>query len=245
MLRSTLIALAACAGSLAAVAHADTAQVTGTATYLERIALPKDAVLEVELLDVTESRDRGTLMSGQRFALTGVPQGFTLSYDPALIDEAMVLAIAARIEKGGNTLFRTTSSMAVLTQGNGNSVDLVMQPVAVSATAGIDGTAWRASEIMGQPLGAEKRPEIRFADGRVSVATGCNTFNGPIDVGERDMSFSEQMAGTMMACPPPMDEQERAVLDVLPQVQSYLRSGNELGLIGAGGILQMRLSLLP
>ncbi|WP_170751438.1 YbaY family lipoprotein [Ruegeria lacuscaerulensis] len=58
-----------------------------TVTYQERIALPPDAVLEVELLDTSRADAPSVSLSSQRFKLAGVPRTVEIAYDTDLIDE--------------------------------------------------------------------------------------------------------------------------------------------------------------
>lgn len=105
------------------------ATVTGTATYRERIALPADAELIVQLLDISLADAPSTVIAEQRIAPVRVPASFTLSYDPAQIDQRHSYAVSARVERGGRQLFVTDTRHPVLTQGGGSTVDIVMTRV--------------------------------------------------------------------------------------------------------------------
>jgi putative lipoprotein len=126
-------ALAACGptGETAAPAPAPVASaaVTGTATYRERIALPADAELIVQLLDVSLADAPSTVVAEQRIAPVRVPATFTLSYDPAQIDQRHSYAVSARVERAGKQLFVTDTRHPVLTQGGGGTADIVMTRV--------------------------------------------------------------------------------------------------------------------
>jgi len=105
------------------------AEVTGTATYRERIALPADAELIVQLLDVSLADAPSTVVAEQRISPVRVPAAFTLTYDPAQIDQRHSYAVSARVERGGKQLFVTDTRHPVLTQGGGGTVDIVMTRV--------------------------------------------------------------------------------------------------------------------
>ncbi|MGK9169060.1 YbaY family lipoprotein [Inquilinus limosus] len=105
---------------------AASAAVTGTATYRERIALPADAELIVQLLDVSLADAPSTVIAEQRIAPVRVPVSFTLSYDPARIDQSHLYAVSARVERGGQLLFVTDTRHPVLTQGGGSNVEITM-----------------------------------------------------------------------------------------------------------------------
>ena len=106
------------------------AAVTGSVTYLERIALPDDAVVEVKLLDVSLTDVEAVTISEQTIANLGqVPIPFELLYDPQDIDPRNTYRVQARITNGGDLIFINTSAFLVLTQGNPSTVEVIVEPV--------------------------------------------------------------------------------------------------------------------
>ncbi|HUV92672.1 MAG TPA: YbaY family lipoprotein [Anaerolineales bacterium] len=107
------------------------AAVTGTVTYLQRIALPDDAVVEVKLLDVSLADAEAVTISEQTIANPGqVPIPFELLYDPQDIDPRNTYSVQARITNGaGDLIFINTSAFLVLTQGNPFTVEVIVDPV--------------------------------------------------------------------------------------------------------------------
>jgi putative lipoprotein len=104
-----------------------TAKVTGTVTYRERMALTPDAVVEVQLLDVSLTDVAATLIAEQTIKPEHqVPIPFEISFDPAEIDERMSYSVRATIRSGGRTMFITDRSYPVLTRGHPAHVDLVL-----------------------------------------------------------------------------------------------------------------------
>ncbi len=83
------------------------ATVIGTATYRERIALPADAELIVQLLDVSLADAPSTVVAEQRIAPVRVPAAFTLSYGPAQIDQRHSYAVSARVERARQATVRS------------------------------------------------------------------------------------------------------------------------------------------
>jgi putative lipoprotein len=125
-----LLLLAGCSvsgGEASATQDAKTGRVTGTVTYRERIALPPDAVVEVQLLDVSLMDVAATLIAEQTITPQHqVPIAFELPYDPADIDERLSYAVRATIRIGEKAMFITNRSYPVLTRGTPNHVDLVL-----------------------------------------------------------------------------------------------------------------------
>ena len=78
------------------------------------------------------------------------------------------------------------------------------------------------------------------AEGRIDDCTGCNRLTGTYQLDGKALKFSP-LAMTKMACPPPLDAQERAFIQAINATASVRESGNILELLDAGGKVQMRL----
>ena len=129
--------LTACSGMAAAPkgGGAATASVSGTVTYLQRIALPPTAVIQVRLVDVSLA-DAPAVVLGEQLIQAGgsqVPFSFEIPYDPARIDPSFSYAIQARIEDGGRLLFINDQHYAVVTRGAPVQLDMVLKPVGGTA----------------------------------------------------------------------------------------------------------------
>lgn len=120
--------LAGCAGSGTAP---QTESVTGTVTYLQRIALPPAAVIKVQLIDVSRADAAAVVLGEQAYTAEGrqAPFAFAIPYDPARIDQRFTYAVSARIEDGGTLLFINDRRYAVITHGAPTHVDMVLRPV--------------------------------------------------------------------------------------------------------------------
>ena len=106
-------------------------RVTGTVTYLQRIALPPDAVIEVKLLDVSRADVQAVTIAEDVIRPAGrqVPIEFELRYDPRRIDQRNRYSIQARILQGNQLRFVSTESYPVITGGSPNTVNVVVRPV--------------------------------------------------------------------------------------------------------------------
>ncbi|GLI35520.1 YbaY family lipoprotein [Desulforhabdus amnigena] len=103
-------------------------KVAGTVTFSQRTVLPPQAVLQVSLVDVTRREVPAVPIGTQTVAHTRhVPISFEVSYDPADIQPNHRYEIEARITVGGKTLFTNTSPHPVLTQGNPDTVEVVVE----------------------------------------------------------------------------------------------------------------------
>ncbi|MFZ9039665.1 MAG: YbaY family lipoprotein [Gammaproteobacteria bacterium] len=119
-----VLALTISAGS---IAGGEPASVTGTVGYRERIALTPEAVVEVQLLDVSLADASAKLIAEQTIRPQHqVPIPFELVYDPAEIDARFTYAVRATIRERGRLMFTTDRSYRVLTRGSPSHVDLVL-----------------------------------------------------------------------------------------------------------------------
>ena len=54
------------------------------------------------------------------------------------------------------------------------------------------------------------------------------------------LAFSDNIAATLMACPPPLDQLERDYLEVLGQVESFVVNGDNLAMVNGAGVTVAR-----
>jgi uncharacterized lipoprotein YbaY len=108
----------------------ETARVTGTVTYLQRIALTPGAVIEVKLLDVSRADAPALTIAEKAFRSAGrqVPIDFSLEYDPSRIDQRRRYSIQVRIIQDDRPRFISTQPYPVITGGHPNRVDVVVRP---------------------------------------------------------------------------------------------------------------------
>ena len=105
------------------------AEVIGTVTYRERIALPPTAVITVKLVDVSRADAPAIVLGEQVIAASGrqVPFAFVIGYDPGLIEASHTYALQARIEDGGKLLFINDEHHAVITREAPQRVDMILK----------------------------------------------------------------------------------------------------------------------
>ena len=117
------------------VVQTDKATVTGTVSYLPRIAMPPNAILEVQLVDVSRADAPAIVLASQGtvFGDRQVPIPFELVYDSEQIDPRFSYAVQARIIVDGQLRFVNTSRVAVITQGNPTTVEVQVDPVSGQA----------------------------------------------------------------------------------------------------------------
>ena len=107
------------------------AQLGGSVTYRERIALPEGAVVRVTLLDVSLVDAPARVIAEQEIRpTTQVPLPFVLEYDRAAIDPARHYGLRATIsDTNGRLLWATVIAHRVLPQGAPATATILVQRV--------------------------------------------------------------------------------------------------------------------
>lgn len=257
MLRSSLVAavvttLLSCSGISSAQAASDSASpmITGTVTYLVRMALQPEAAIDVRLEDVSLADAPAKLVAEYIFAAAGkqVPIPFQLPYTAKDIQPNHRYQLRARITVDDKLTFTTTQAYPVITNGAPTHVDLVLQPVSgapASPNSGasggntnappLRGTHWKLTELIAEPNVTQEGENaahllLDATENRFSGSTGCNRMAGAFVLEGNSLHF-DAAATTMMACPEPLMKQEHAMTTMLGAVTSYRISGRTLELL--------------
>ncbi|QYJ76709.1 MULTISPECIES: YbaY family lipoprotein [Shewanella] len=113
------VGLGGCASS------ADDVEISGSVWFRERIALPVDAVLTVQVQDVSRMDVAAEVLGELKVPVTAVPKDFALRFKPDTFKQGHTYAVGARITQGDKLLFINTQSYRVdFTQPTGMSVRL-------------------------------------------------------------------------------------------------------------------------
>ena len=220
------------------------ATLTGTVTYLPRIALPPGAVLAVRLVDASMADAPSRAVAETRVGTDGgqVPLPFSLDYDASEIQPGNRYVVRAEIfDAAGVLLWTTDTAYPVLTNGAPrDDVEIRVVQVTEADTAdAIVGRTWRLDEVR-QPSGVvlatqgEAPFTITFGqDGRYNGRADCNRYGGSFEVGPDGTIRLSQGLSTLAACPDASVSSD--FFDVLNDVQRYTLSGGRLTLTGASG----------
>ena len=109
---------------------AATMSVSGTVTYFQRIALPKDAVLTVKIVDVTTANRPSPVIAANTSKISHqVPIAFKLAFDPGKIDSEHRYVLDAVIKSHGRSIWHSAAANAVITNGNPMEMQVMLAPV--------------------------------------------------------------------------------------------------------------------
>ncbi|MEO5607132.1 MAG: YbaY family lipoprotein [Polaromonas sp.] len=105
--------------------------ISGNASYLQRIAMPPEAVLTVQVQDISRAGAHGAVLSESRevFGRRQVPLAYSVMVARSAINPRMRYAVRATISVAGETQFATTRQYPVLTHGAPSQVNLLLAAV--------------------------------------------------------------------------------------------------------------------
>lgn len=126
-------------------------------------------------------------------------------------------------------------SAALLAGGCAPKQTPVQEPSAAAQPVTLDGTSWVLASLPGRELVSGTTATISFQDGRAAGSDSCNRFTMPYSVEGATISFPGQAAGTMMACPPGVQEQAQAFTTALSGAQGWAVADGLLTLKDADG----------
>jgi putative lipoprotein len=224
------------------------AEVTGTATYRERMTIPAGAVFEATLEDISRADAPARVLGSARIPAPAAPPiQFSISYDPREIEATHRYSVRARILHEDRLMFTTDTVHHVLTQGAPATVDLLLKRVSsndTASTASLENTYWKVVSIRGTVVVVtenQREPHLLLHpnDRRVTGHGGCNSLTGSYETTADRITFG-QMAATMMACMNGM-EQEQALHKALRDVARWEISGEQLKLFDSQGATAIEL----
>jgi putative lipoprotein len=217
--------------------------VTGSAYYLERIALPPDAVFEVVVADVSLAGAPAKIIGRTTMEpASQPPMAFQVNYDDRAVQASHRYTIRATIRVGGALLYATTNNDLMLTEGAVTDAGrLKLERVADTKAVPdrpVEGAYWKLKTLGGTAVtftgpGREPNLTLHPSDHRATGSGGCNTFTGSYTLKPPALTFGA-IAGTRRACVNGA-ETEAAYFAALARVRSFSVTGDALTLSDKSG----------
>jgi heat shock protein HslJ len=241
--------LAACSPTPARPEGAGEAEVTGAVTYDEDVSLPRDAAVDVWIIDVTPGIVTAAILTETTIEAGEArpPIPFKLRYDPSRVFADHDYAIKAVIRVGGETLFEMPNDFRVLTRGHPTRVEVWVKKVGAgaapaAAAADLAGTSWRVEEMGGERVPPDAEGTLEFPEaGKVAGRAFCNRFSGQAVISGSSIRFGP-LAVTKMACGQSAMEREARFLQVLQKAERYALDGQALLIYFTGSDRPLRLA---
>lgn len=212
--------------SMPTVSIAAEKTIKGSVLYRERIALPPEAKLIVQLADVSLA-DAPAKIIGETTVepITGVPIPYTIEYDSSKLEPGHQYALQARISAGDTLWFVNDTRYSFDPEQSSTLYEIQVVMVgrndgAQEATNLFD-KEWLAEDLLnGGVIDTAQSTLTVQTDGSVNGSGSCNRYFGTAEINEEKLTFS-QMGSTFMMCPPALMDQERKFFDVLANTKSY------------------------
>jgi putative lipoprotein len=217
-------------------------QLPGEVTYRERIALPDEAVLSIELIDLALP-DRPRLSVSAPTGAGQVPLGFTLTFEDSMILPQHDYAINAEIS-AGDIRFRNAEPYPVTPLAQTDPVLIVTSMVAQNNTASSETVAapqdlpllnitWEATVIGETPVppGVDITLQIE-SDMRAGGNGGCNSFFSQATITEDSFAIGE-VARTQRSCFYERNMLEQSYFNALKASVGWVIDGDTLTLLDA------------
>lgn len=217
-------------------------QLTGEVTYRERVALPDNAVLSIELVDLALP-DRPRVSVSAPTGAGQVPLAFTLTFADSLILPQHSYALNATITTG-DVRFRNAEPFPVTPLAQTEPVlivtGLVVQAAQPSAQPSAEpedlnlpllGVTWDATAIGGTPV----PPGVDITllvenDLRAGGSGGCNSFFSQATVTADSFSIGE-IARTQRSCFYERNTLEQSYFDALKASVTWVMDNDTLTLL--------------
>lgn len=233
---------------VAAPALAAPVTLAGEVTYRERIALPEDATLRIDLVDLAlPDRPRLTVE-----ALTGagqVPLAFTFSFDDSLVLPGHAYALNAAIDAGG-IRFRNTEPfpitplaqvepISILAQrvvsDSGEALPSSVEPPPAPVQLSLLDIAWEATMIGETPVPPGTRITLLIEPNmRAGGVGGCNSWFSQTTLTETGFSVGD-LARTQRSCGYELNMLEQAYFEALRATRTWRVDNDTLTLLDGTG----------
>jgi putative lipoprotein len=215
----------------------------GELMYRERIALPPNAVLSVQLADVSLADASAVVIGERKVAPAGqVPIKFEISFDPAVIRPGMIYALQARITVDDRLLFISDTRHQV--DPLSDAPQTIMLKMVTSsgepAAAPVFGQSWLIEYIDG--IGVIAEPQATFTISEAGKAGGsgpCNVYFATTKVDGSTIAISD-IGSTFKACAPQIMAEEKALFEALAKAASYHVDAGKLVIADKDGRVILR-----
>jgi putative lipoprotein len=222
---------------------------SGEVLYRERIALPPNAVLTVQLADISLADAPATIITEQKVDPAGqVPIKFELRYDPSVIQPKTSYALQARITVADQLWFITDTRHQVDPLTVNSPQTVLVKRVAQgepdeTASSEIFDIEWVVEAIDGKPAADGVKSTLQIAaDGQVNGRGGCNGYGGGATIKDGQKISFGNMRATLMACEQAAMDQEGRLFAALKKVEAYHIDNGRLVLADKDGKELLRLT---
>ena len=224
--------------AMPAASNATEQVVRGEVFYRERIALPPNAVLSVQLADVSRADAPAAILGEQKIDPAGqVPIKFEIKFDPSVVQTNMSYALQARITVDDKLWFITD------TRHQFGPLSKELQTLLVKKVAQRDeptaqtifGRDWVVELLDGIEALPERRATFRIDEtGAISGKGFCNGYFASAKIDGSALAI-DQAGSTQMACAPELMAADAALFNAFDKAASYRADADGLAIADKDG----------
>ncbi|WP_420960013.1 META domain-containing protein [Brucella sp. IR073] len=221
--------------------------IRGAVAYKEKVDLPPEADLHVQLADVSPA-DAGTKILAET-RVSPVESGvtpFSLDFDSDDMEPGHTYVLQARIAAGDTLWFVNDQQYRVDLQTLQEPVKIKLVGVRKDADTAVDspieGSTWLVEDIYGTGVVDDARTTLTIGDdGQVNGSSGCNRYFTKASFSADTLSFAE-VGSTYLQCPPALMNQESKFFDALGKTRAFRVDMGKLLLLDDKGQEILRLT---
>lgn len=211
----------------------------GEVLYRERIALPPNAVLSVQLADVSVADAPAAVLATQTVDPAGqVPIKFQLNFDPSVVRTNTNYALQASITVDDKLWFITDVRHEVDPLSDQPQTVLVRKVAAQDepgAARSIYDRDWLAQAVDGIETLPERRATFRVEqDGAISGKGFCNGYFAKAEIDGSAIAIGHA-GSTQMACAPELMAADAGLFDAFGRASSYRADADGLTIADKDG----------
>lgn len=165
---------------------------------------------------------------------------------PAVMDqESLYFSLMSRATtysvNGDNLLFFDSSGNAILAYNRAQEIPVTLSPQAPVVGTWDLVTYYNGNNAVVSVLSGSNISAVFTTDGKITGASGCSEYSATYSLHDATLGIS-QVKSTKIACEPDIMQQENQYLALLPGVNTYQMSGDQMVLYTALGqkILQFK-----
>jgi len=220
----------------------------GEVLYRERVALPPNAVLSVQLADVSLADAPAAVVGKQKIERVGqVPIRFEIRFDPSAIQPNVNYVLEARITVDDQLWFITDARHEVDPLTDEAQTILVRKVEGQAQSGGgqtIYGKDWKIERIDGIATLPERGATFRIGeDGAISGKGFCNSYFARATIDAATIEIG-QAGATQMACAPELMKADAALFHAFGKAASFRADGESLAIADKDGRDILRFSPL-
>ncbi len=210
--------------------------VTGKVFTKEKIGLPKDSIIEIKLVDISQQDAPAILISQQQIKVQDQKNylEFKLPYNPDKIDNRYTYAVQVKVFVNNQLTYINDKSYLVITNDKPTNIDIILTKInnSASETSPLI-SKWLLEFATGNGVLDRVQTTVEFTkDGKIFGNGGCNNYRGSYGIKDNKIKINP-LISTRKMCTPAVMNQETNFLQILQSAETFNFDGTFLWIYSA------------